>query len=384
MSVDILTVTIIGILLCTVTAVILGIAGRRFPGPERHSLRVWTVALALQPFAWSLFTLRGNLPDLLLSTTANFLLVLGYSETARAVRIFLAEPEYRGLLWGNAVLVAVGILLVSRVSNSFSAVVLLNSCGCGFALLLMLWPLRRAFKTNGSVPERILAVVVIVGICVLSVRFGEHIVRPRPSFGFTSPTLPDALAVMYAAFAPVIVSFGFLLMHQERAYATLERLASFDSLTGIFNRRDIEAQLQTAFAEAPMRNKVPCLLLIDLDHFKQINDQYGHSAGDTVLQQSAQRILALLRRGDVVGRVGGEELLVLLGNHETRSSVAFAEMIRAALNKPICHEDKPIQISASIGVAHRQNNEPFAATLKRADAAMYAAKRAGRNRSVVA
>ena len=133
-----------------------------------------------------------------------------------------------------------------------------------------------------------------------------------------------------------------------------------------------------------MRKKVPCLLLIDLDHFKQINDQYGHSAGDTVLQQSAQRILALLRRGDVVGRVGGEELLVLLGNHETRSSVAFAEMIRAALNKPICHEDKPIQVSASIGVAHRQNNEPFAATLKRADGAMYAAKRAGRNRSVVA
>lgn len=392
MSVDILTVTLIGILLCTVTAVILGLAGRRFPSAERYSLRVWTVALALQPLAWSMFALRGNLPDFVLSITANFLLVLGYSEMARAVRIFLAVPQRRSWLWANAVLVAIGIWLVSGIPYSFSKIVLLNCCGCGFALLIMLWPLRIAFKSGGSVPERIMAVVVVVGLCILSLRFAEHLLRPMLSFGFTSPTFPDSLAVMYAAFAPVIVSFGFLLMHQERAYTMLERLASVDSLTGILNRRAIEAQVQSAFARTDKNAQAPCLLLIDLDHFKQINDQHGHSAGDIVLRQSAQRILKLLPEGDLVGRVGGEELLVLRRNvepvsaHQPRnvaSSIAFAELIRTALNAPILHEGKQLQVSASIGVADRQNSEPFEATVKRADAAMYASKHSGRNRSTL-
>ncbi|WP_232823642.1 ligand-binding sensor domain-containing diguanylate cyclase [Dyella sp. C9] len=163
----------------------------------------------------------------------------------------------------------------------------------------------------------------------------------------------------------------------------LDELASTDALTGVYNRRRFLELAEQVREQA--RNGEACMALLDLDHFKQINDTYGHLAGDAVLRVAGQIIRARSRDGDLIGRYGGEELVVCLPNGGLGEGVAVAERMRAALAAhPVVHEGQPIQVTASVGVAASRPDETLAQWLSRADDALYAAKRNGRNRVVAA
>ncbi len=161
----------------------------------------------------------------------------------------------------------------------------------------------------------------------------------------------------------------------------LDQLASTDELTGIFNRRRLLEMAEGIRRLACDGNA--CIALLDLDHFKHVNDSYGHLAGDQVIRVVCGILLEHCRDGDVVGRYGGEELLVCLPDGTLEQGLAVAERIRFALaNCPVMHEGQTIIITASIGVAAWRDGETLSQWLTRADGALYEAKHGGRNRCV--
>lgn len=154
----------------------------------------------------------------------------------------------------------------------------------------------------------------------------------------------------------------------------LERTAYHDALTGLLNRH-ATALLERRMLRENGFSPPASLLLLDLDHFKRINDDLGHAGGDRVLRRAARTIRATLRRGDDVLRWGGEEFLVALPGTELDDGLQVAENLRSALA-----EDADVGVTCSIGVTTLGVHERLEAAVARADAALYAAKRAGRNR----
>lgn len=159
-----------------------------------------------------------------------------------------------------------------------------------------------------------------------------------------------------------------------------------DVLTRLFNRRFLPAVISREIHVAQTRNSGFALLLLDLDHFKRVNDGYGHDAGDLVLQQAATLLLSCVRNGDFVFRYGGEEFLVMLVEVDKESALRVAELIRSKFESAQFQlgQGRALNVTASIGVAVYDGHPDHQYVLKRADAAMYEAKQSGRNRAVSA
>ena len=178
-------------------------------------------------------------------------------------------------------------------------------------------------------------------------------------------------------------SANTLLEAAEKALAEVRELATTDPLTGLFNRRAFMARIDNELARIK-RYELPaaCVLMLDLDHFKQVNDQYGHAAGDAVLRNFGRILASQLRQVDSAGRIGGEEFAVVLPATDTDAASTFAERLRQiAADTETRHGNHALRMTVSIGITQMQNSDarPDDA-LARADRALYRAKHAGRNR----
>lgn len=177
-----------------------------------------------------------------------------------------------------------------------------------------------------------------------------------------------------------------LKAHQETLRGMmrqLEELASTDELTGLFNRRHF-LRLATRELQALQPGHSHGLALIDLDHFKRINDVHGHAAGDAVLQSFAQVANASLREGDVLARYGGEEFVLLMLDTDADRLAMCCERLRLAFAASRPAEGQPASVSLCAGMALLEEGDALDAALQRADKALYQAKREGRNRCVAA
>ena len=167
---------------------------------------------------------------------------------------------------------------------------------------------------------------------------------------------------------------------QIAAQRQLERLAHFDILTGLTNRAEAFARLEAALARPRSPGPHLGLLFCDVDHFKTVNDTWGHAAGDIVLATLAQRFCECVRQGDTVGRTGGDEMLVVLpGVHGIDDVARIGEKIRRRAAETIDYDGQPIHTTVSIGATIATPGESVLSITARADAAMYQAKRSGRN-----
>lgn len=165
------------------------------------------------------------------------------------------------------------------------------------------------------------------------------------------------------------------------------RLSTVDPLTQLYNRFGIDQIIASLSGNSYLQTPATpeySLLIIDIDHFKRINDRLGHDTGDLVLQHVAKTIQRHLRAGDYVGRWGGEEFIVIMPGSSKKTAMAMAEMIREAIFTTPFKGDKPLSVSASFGVSERNENEDFASCFKRTDNALYKAKEQGRNCCVLA
>jgi diguanylate cyclase (GGDEF)-like protein len=181
--------------------------------------------------------------------------------------------------------------------------------------------------------------------------------------------------------ASTILKFTYQDQVDERYQKRLFESALRDGLTATFNRRYFVDRLNTEMRFASRHDKALALLFVDIDHFKKINDGFGHQAGDHVLAAVARELTATIRAEDVLARYGGEEFAIICREIEKDGALALGERLRAAVERArFEHEGRVIPVTISIGAAVARKPQQVQPLIAAADAAMYEAKRAGRNR----
>jgi two-component system cell cycle response regulator len=169
----------------------------------------------------------------------------------------------------------------------------------------------------------------------------------------------------------------------REALQTSIEMAVVDPLTGLNNRRFLDSNLKALISSAASRGKPLSLMILDIDHFKQVNDTYGHDVGDEILRGFASRVKKTVRSGDLLCRLGGEEFIVVLPETNIEIAELVAERVRDAVGQadfPIEHGARSIPITVSIGIADRGRDTDPSSLFKRADLALYRSKHCGRNR----
>jgi diguanylate cyclase (GGDEF)-like protein len=199
------------------------------------------------------------------------------------------------------------------------------------------------------------------------------------------PDLAEVAAERAAAAVLIYVPFAVLMDHLIGVWRQDERslyeAAQFDSLTGAYTRGFAMELMRRAVLKARGEARPLGVLMLDLDHFKRINDAHGHARGDLVLKQTTQAMQSMLRTGDIVGRFGGEEFVVLLPAADLRQAMGAAERCRAAVAQMKIPDAPYVSVTASVGVAaFPDHGDDLDRLLKASDRAMYQAKANGRNR----
>lgn len=230
---------------------------------------------------------------------------------------------------------------------------------------------------------------VLIGMLALTVPI-------TVAFALRADTFHAALAFVAVMFMAAsfrsIKTLGFFFNRSHRLAHELklekeraEALARIDPLTSLLNRRAFYEQGEQAIEVMNRYGREGAVLMLDIDHFKSINDRFGHAAGDRVIRSVADGIREQIGQADVAGRLGGEEFAVLLPQMSRDEATAIAERIRTAVEIfVVTHERSDIPFTVSVGVADRQPGGTLADLLARADEALYRAKRSGRNRVMVA
>ena len=192
-------------------------------------------------------------------------------------------------------------------------------------------------------------------------------------------SLIEQLSILLTFIVFSALSLLFLIICNDRLRLELERLATLDPLTERFNRRTIEEFRRREVASARRRHAAVAVALIDIDRFKQINDRYGHAAGDTALRSTVVALERNLRARDVLGRYGGDELIVVMPDTDAEQAASVCERLRELVAySRFVGASVPLTLTVSIGVASaRGNNADFEQLVQAADAALYDAKRRG-------
>ncbi|MGZ9165539.1 MAG: GGDEF domain-containing protein, partial [Anaerolineales bacterium] len=174
-------------------------------------------------------------------------------------------------------------------------------------------------------------------------------------------------------------------LERARLFQEVQSLALTDPLTGLQNRRSLFELGRIEFSRSHRLKRPFCCMMLDLDHFKQINDNYGHPMGDEVLQEFAKRCKNSVREVDMIGRYGGEEFVILLPETDSETAILVAERLRASVEEtPMKVSGQEVNVTVSIGVSRKDENTLQLETLiARADQAMYIAKHKGRNRVAI-
>jgi diguanylate cyclase (GGDEF)-like protein len=190
-----------------------------------------------------------------------------------------------------------------------------------------------------------------------------------------------AFAYLAGYLLMIVNGFGFLLLWKQKDDARIELLATTDFLTGLVNRRAFFARAESARMLAARLRKPITLMMLDIDHFKQLNDRFGHATGDQALVVFADTARKVLREHDIMGRLGGEEFALALPGTDLDGAVQAAERLRLAVTEaPLPASAQTYTMTVSIGVVLVDPTEELTAALARADHALYAAKSGGRNR----
>ena len=187
-----------------------------------------------------------------------------------------------------------------------------------------------------------------------------------------------------AQIAAAIAGQGMTAYENARLFSQVREMATVDGLTGLYNRHHFFAEADRQLREARRRGRPIAAIMVDIDHFKRVNDSYGHPVGDEVIRMVAGRLRAAVQDGDVLGRYGGEEF-AFLSPRPTDSAAELAERLRRTVaGEPLPTAAGPLPVTISVGLAHLAGDEDLAQLLTRADGALYQAKQTGRDRVCVA
>jgi diguanylate cyclase (GGDEF)-like protein len=194
---------------------------------------------------------------------------------------------------------------------------------------------------------------------------------------------PDAYADVHVEVAAALAEQGAVAYENARLFSRVEELATTDGLTSLATRHHFWRLAEDRLAAAARDGRPLAAVMLDIDHFKLVNDTHGHATGDAVLRVVADRLRTATRESDIVGRYGGEEFALIMS--DTADASEFAERLRAAVADTAVPTDTgPVHVTISVGVSHRRAGEDLDALLSRADKALYRSKARGRDRVTVA
>ncbi len=366
---------------------------------SERSLRYWAAGAGTMAFGMLLVAMRGLLPDVVTVVIGNTLVVASFSLLYLGARGLLGAPRVWPWNWLVVLLVGIAMVYYSEIQPNVG--LRLGSLALGYVALLLgcAWLFWRHGGGRMVIVERTSSALFLVG-AGLFVASGAAAVGALSS-SRTAVFLEWVLVMPYMYATVFNLWLGILLtltlsdrvQHQlalardraesarqqlAQANRELEVLSVTDKLTALFNRVKLDRVLTAELARAHRYGSALSVVMLDIDHFKVVNDPFGHNIGDDVLVDIADTLRVSVRNSDTVGRWGGEEFLVILPSTDLEQAGAVAEKVRgrvADLKLPTVG-----QVTVSLGVAEYQAGDTEQQLVARADIALYAAKEGGRNR----
>lgn len=341
-------------------------------------LREWTAAPFFFFGSSVFFGLRGAIPDVLSIVLANLLLYTGTVLSYMGSRRFFGKPP-RVLPWAAlGGLLLITLVWWSHFTPSFTQRLLFANASFllvyAFHIQLYLRQKRLSFSGRFMLMALSVQILALLGR-MLSVGAGAA------GGGLLEPSFWQNLYIATYSFTTMALAIGAILMATDAVRAEFQHLLAHDALTGALSRTALVQASERELERCRRHGRTMALLLIDLDHFKTINDTYGHQTGDQVLVDFVQRTQNQLRAHDHIGRYGGEEFLVLLPETTLKTAIVVAERIRADVAAP--RAGMPAY-TISTGIAWSEEvraNDTVDTLIARADKSMYNAKASGRNRT---
>ncbi len=352
----------------------------------------WTTGNASSALGFLLFALRGLIPDLLTIVLANCLVLLTAVLYLEGTRRFRGVPGCKILGIVSIILLAVSISYYTYADNDVGMRIVVLSLLVALFYALGAWDLlgntppdlRFSYRFTGSL-------FAAYSLFMVSRAFLTAL-DPGPHNLYT-PNLIQTFTFLLPLLLGIAWTFGFVMLNSERlevdlksAQVELQRLATTDFLTGICNNRCFFENGEREIQRARRYGHPLGVLMFDIDHFKRVNDTYGHAAGDQVLVAITAACRAFLRDIDVFGRLGGEEFAILLPETDLAGGRTTAERLRSTIaEKGIEAGGATLNVTISVGVSVLSpGDDEIEQVLKRADDAMYEAKKTGRNRTMIA
>ena len=344
-----------------------------------HGLGRWTTGLTLIAGGWILMATRGYLPPALSVALADTCITLGLLLQVGGIYEFRhRKPPSPSILLPAPILLA-ALLLLPLEYPEYSLLASLFISAPLFVMGVQSWTLS---DTLARFP---MSICYVVGSVLVLAR-GLHIwFSPEAVLHFFARH-PLHIATFLESFAMTICgSFGFLELQRRRAERNIRHLAMYDELTQLLNRRAFFELAERERLKAKRSGLTMATMMLDVDHFKSINDRHGHFTGDRVLSEIGLRMGESMRPNDLLGRAGGEEFVALLVDVSRDQAVAGAQRIRADVEQQVTLDDET-SVTISIGLAFCEGwgENTVDESLRRADEALYEAKRRGRNCVVVA
>ena len=347
---------------------------------SERSLYFWAMGNIVGSAAPILFVLRDKIPDLLSVHLANIAMIMSLALAWAGVRVFQGRSTpWKALAAGP--LASIVLNLVPAIEGSMAGRTVVGSTIISiyvFAAIYEHW-LGRHERLISRWPTIIASTIFGVTYAArVPVAFFHRIEDERDFFN--GPVVAGTIWI--ALIFILAISFLRLALVRERAEAVIRKVASTDQLTRAASRQAFFDAGTSSLEKCAAQNRQCTILLFDLDHFKSINDRWGHAAGDQVLKEFTARTAAALGSRTLFGRLGGEEFAAILPHIESKDAFFLAENARDAIaSKPFILEDGKIEITVSIGIAfaHRSGYE-LERLLRHADKALYCAKNNGRNR----
>ena len=347
---------------------------------ESPPLRLWNWGNWAMLAAFLFIVARLAVPLWISTIGGNILILVAMTLYSQAIYSFLHGNAPRSM-WIALVLCCVGIVLFSPLDFAPRSSV--------YALIqvLMLIPgvwhiLRHGWKQNPSL--RVVAFTLILAGLGMVARAVMAWTDTQAFNDFAQPGKGPGITFLLAFLCMLGSGFGFILAALERSATDMENLATHDGMTACLNRSASVALLNNTLQRAQRTHESTSLVMIDLDHFKRVNDKYGHRVGDEVLRRFADTARLRLRASDVLARMGGEEFALILPATDAVGAVHVAESVRAAIEELTISDLKggkvSITLSAGVACASGRGVVTPDQLYHHADTALYAAKAAGRNR----
>lgn len=367
------TIFMMVVVSCLSLAAAIGLAGGRGEG-DGEGLRIWALALCVHAGGYFLFLTRGVLSDWAAVVVANALI----SSSLAMLAIAIARFRGRRLSGWTAILpvVVMGIGL-SILIESMRGRIILSNLVLLAQTFLSVWVLTADPKSDATRGRDVLLFSLLISVGILTTRAAMGLVSPELAASLFQASGAQVATFVLSHMSVIITTGGFVMMTKARSDERLRRLAMRDRLTGCWNRVRVEEIAEQEMARLARYGHPVSLLMIDLDHFKDVNDRHGHAAGDEMLRVFVDTALDRIRSTDVLGRWGGEEFVVILPSTGIVEARHIAERVRAAVAGRAFPGD--LRLTVSVGVSVCRSTDTWADWLERADAALYRAKADGRD-----